>query len=219
MGKHELLPKEKFPKLSISSLVQRGNDLTVACRQDRLELEAAGLRWEDVERLGALLQECSVTDALFKLEQEDSVTRSAALKKYVARCRRLRNKVVRELREAANSISLPLRIPNYSRSFSRSELVQDLNDLSVLCRTSQKELEEAGFDMSLAESAYEESQKLSLAIARTILDRETADTLLRKRNALCQHIFAFVSDICSIARLVFSKHPRIQNYYSSRKCF
>lgn len=146
------------------------------------------------------------------------MARTAQLKRYVVECRLFRNRLAGKLREAEIP-SGPLRLPDYSKSWRRCDLVQDLNDLAVVCRTYKTELEEAGFDMSLAQKASDDSQRLSIFIAETILDRGSVATFLRRRNALCQEMLTLIYGICNLARSVFYKDPRIQNYFCSKSSF
>ena len=216
MSNHNRMPDMPDPKIRISSLVQRGNDLFVACRRDRIELEARGLEWKDVEELARLVQDCSSSEALWKLAGEKSAAETAKLEAFARECRQFRNSVVDKLRAAQQLLPAGFPAPQFKKSGGRAELVQDLHDLHVLCRIYNVQLKKASFDLELGQKAYEESRKLSLMCAQTVLLREDLNESKYKRNALCNRMYSIIKDICALGRSVFAKDPRIQDYYSGK---
>jgi len=51
------MEKRKYPKISITALIQRANDIATACGYDKEELLAVMLPWEKVERLAEMVKE------------------------------------------------------------------------------------------------------------------------------------------------------------------
>lgn len=124
--------KTIYPKISIASIVQHANDIVFACRNDRSELEKAGLHWEDVEHLATLLVECSDADAQWRVQKENSVFTTAHQKKYLQECRTLRSRLAANIRDALKILGSDTKLPGYKEWWVQCDLVQDLNDLAAL---------------------------------------------------------------------------------------
>jgi hypothetical protein len=205
------------PKVKVSSLIQRGNDLVAACRRDREELEASGLKWDDVEELASLVNECSSAEALWRLALENSAAERKELKAYADTCRTFRNSLVKKIR-AANELSPGgLLMPRFRKKSSSAELVQDLHDVHVLCRVyAERSDGKTPFEGNPGLKALEHSRKLSLLCASTVLNREKSEALKLRRNILYNRMYSLIQTICAPGRQVFRNDPRKRDYYSGK---
>ena len=202
------------PKVKVSSLIQRGNDLVVACRRDRAELEACGLKWEEVEELAALVRECSDAEAQWIVGRKSVAMEREELDAYAGECRRFRNGIVSHLREAHGGSKSGVSLPRFKKNGSRAEIVQDLHDLYVLCRKyAERKYANVTVDPHLGPKAYEMSQKLSSMYTSEVLQRDRSEELKDRRNTLCNRMYSIVQNVCACGRQTFRKDPRRKDYY------
>lgn len=212
------MSRKLYPQISIASLIQRANDIVVACRKDRSELEKAGLRWELVERASVLLKECSDTDAQLQIIKQDNKLLTAHFKRYLSQCRMMRNQLARQIRNAGVTLNVNFHLPQYKSHLSRADLVQDLNDLGVLCRKNRVLLEKTVFDFKLADQVSHKSKELAERIAEIEVDRSnTLTEQLLYRNALCKELYDLLKGICLIGRTTFMNDPQRIRFYQKIK--
>jgi hypothetical protein len=212
------LNNKTSPKVSISSIVQRANDLVFVCRNDRVELENAGLCWESVERIAILLQECSVADAEWKLRKEKLVRATADHKKFIRECRSIRSHLAANIRTAVSISGSKVKLPGLYKNWKQSDLVQDLNDLAFICNKNRTLFEKTSFDFDLATLAACRVRELSNSIANLVVDRELiVINQLSHRNLTYNELYTKIKDICVLGRKAFSENSnRKRNYYAIR---
>ncbi len=212
------MSKKLYPQISIASFVQRANDIVVACRNDRAELEKAGLQWEQVERASVLLKECSDTEAQLRVIKQDNMLLTADLRTYKSQCRIMRNHLARQIRNAAKTLNIDFHLPQYKSHLSQADLVQDLNDLGVLCRNNRSLLEKTGFDLKIAEQATHKSKELAERIAEIEVNKtNTVSEQLLHRNVLCKELYDLLKGICLIGRTTFMDNPLRKRFYQKIK--
>ena len=204
-------------QITFASLVQRANDLANACRRDRAELIKAGLKWSDVDDLMVLLKKCSDFDAEWGVQREKGVAATRELDAFVEKCRKLRGLTIKTMHQALMRAGLDIRLPSYRKSRSRVALVQDLNDVAVLCRMYQQKLEAVGFDGKSSYRAACASKELSDALADAELAKSTPLKALNDRNAACRELYESALRICLIGREAFSNDPHRKNDYRTIK--
>ncbi|MDG5815202.1 hypothetical protein QA601_08935 [Chitinispirillales bacterium ANBcel5] len=209
----------KAPKIAVSSIAQKANDIVVRCRYDREDLEKAHFDWKKTDRLTVLGIQCMHVEADLVLCREGCRKETAQLNRYIDKCRRLRREIVTKMRAVNDLKPLSAQIPSYAKSKCRADLVQDLHDLNYLGRYLKDELEGTGFDMSLIQKAYDESWKLSHLIADTIINRDSIKAATTKRNGVIRETVDLIYDIGAFARRVFRNDPRKHFYYTSKKYF
>lgn len=219
----EIMNRQKetgSPKVNMASFIQRANDLAVICRRDRAELEAHGLRWTEVEELARLVMVCSDAEARWRLAREDDTKARKELDVYAGECRLFRNRIVGRFRNGNEYAVTGYPVPKFKRSGGRAELVQDLHDCHVLCRTfSEKNGGKAPVDPDLGREALERSRKLSEMYATVVLGRQDSEELKQRRNMLYHRMYHLIRSICACGRHAFSDDPRITQYYSGKQHF
>ena len=105
------MKNKKNPKISIAKIVQHANDIAVSCELDRLELQKAGLQWEDVLKLAKISRECSEADSFYQVKKEKLVKATRNLKELVRKCRKLRSKLRGKINNAFKNISPDIKVP------------------------------------------------------------------------------------------------------------
>jgi hypothetical protein len=208
--------KKTYPKKNIASLVQHANNLVFISRHDRSELEKSGMQWSQVERLSTLLTECSIAEAQWRLTKENCILATKQHKLYLLECRKIRTRLASNIRVAIRILGVDMKIPSYKNSWSGAELVQDLNDLAVICRTNHSLFEKTRFDFDLAEHSAFKAKELAETIANVIVERETRlSTQLEYRNSVCNELYEGIKTICLFGRKAFVNNPlRRINYHT-----
>lgn len=202
------------PKVNIASLIQKGNDLAVVCRRDRGELEAYGLDWTDVEELTRLVGECSQADAQWKAAKMSDTTARENLDEYAGECRRFRNHIIRQFRYGNEKRDAGNPIPKFIKNGSKADLVQDLHDCYVLCRTfTEKSGGKSNIDPGPGPEALKRSQTLSEMHVSVVLARNTSNDLKLQRNILCNRMKVLIRIIAAHGRETFCNDPRKRNYH------
>ena len=111
-----------------------------------------------------------------------------------------------------------LTLPSYKKSYTKAELVQDLNDLAVICRTNRSLLEKTCFDFDLAEHSASKAKELAEKIADLVVNRETElSTKLNYRNTVCYDLYEGIKTICLFGRKAFLDDPLRKTNYRTFK--
>jgi hypothetical protein len=189
-------------------------------RPYRARLEACGQDWKDVEETAALVGEYSEAEALWRLARENVAKERIKLDEYVGKCRRFRNSVVRQLRVVRETSETALPVPHFKKNGSRAEMVQDLHDLYALCRvySEHKEVKKA-VDPLLGQKACDMSQTLSMMHVSVVLQRDAAEKLKCKRNALCNRMYLLIQNSCAVGRQVLRNDLRKKDYFCGKQHF
>jgi hypothetical protein len=208
--------KTIYPKICIASIVQHANDIVFACRNDRTELEKAGLHWEDVELLATLLVKCSEADADWQIQKGKSVSATTNHKKYLQECRNLRSRLAANIRDALKILELDIKLPGYKKWWVQCDLVQDLNDLAVMCRINHEQFAKTCFDFELAEKAAVTSKELSKSMADLIISRDYHLPQHQKHHtAIYKELYDLIKKVSLYGRKAFRDDPlRKKNYHS-----
>ncbi len=220
MGKWQSGSRTGYPKVEISSLLQRANDIALACRRDKKELEDAGLNWAIVDSLVKLSNECLWLNAKLVVEKSKCTSGTRRLDQFEKECRDFRSSIIRKMRAALELHPAPVPVLSYSEDRSRAKLIQDLCDLYVIIRENGPALARGGFDISLGERACERMQALSDLSVATVVSRNIPDELIKERNCLCHELMDLIMAICSLARGIFRvDDPRAADYRCGKSFF
>jgi hypothetical protein len=203
----------KHPKIAVAVLVQRAADLFAVCRRDKSDLVKVGLQWETVEKMANLTPLCAIIEAKWVVSKEIKVAETARLLDYVRTCRKFRNMVVCSIRAAALEAGITIPLPRYRNSWAQAELVQDLNDLTVVCRNYRDILRETRFDMELEQKSAHLCKELADRLAKSTVLREQLADRITGRNEACRELYLLVLDICRIGKFAFPEDPRARDYH------
>lgn len=208
------MKNKKRPKISIAKIVQHANDIAVSCELDRLELQKAGLKWEDVLKLVKLSRECSEADSFYQIKKEKLVEATKSLKEFVRKCRKLRSKLREKINNTFKIISPEVKVPPLYQKKSRLEIAQDLLDLEMICRNNHDDFEKENFDFSLAEEAARVSRELSELIVKLELLRSSLNNKEKAvRDALYFQLYELTKKVRSFCHSYFSDDPCRRKLY------
>ena len=192
------------PKLCVESLIQRGNDLVVACLRDRPELERVGLQWLDVNTLLQSVNVCADAQASWLFERRELKIATARNERFLLQCRRFRTELADDLRNAFKAIELNIVIPGFTHNLKAADLTQDLIDLAVYCTSYKEQLQAVYFDSSNYEKACTVSREIedrasSLHLGREILRHQ----IVKARNRAYTKLKKQILHICTFGRRAF----------------
>lgn len=208
------MKNKKRPKISIAKIVQHANDIAVSCELDRLELQEAGLKWEDVLMLVKLSREYSEADSFYQVKKEKLVKATKSLKKFVRKCSKLRSKLREKINNIFKNISPDILVPSLYKKTSRLEIAQDLLDLEMICRNNRDEFEKENFDFSLAEEAARASRELSETIVKLELQGSSVNNKEKAvRDTLYFQLYELTKKVRSFCHSYFSDDPCRRKLY------
>ncbi|NLW46866.1 MAG: hypothetical protein GXY86_05985 [Firmicutes bacterium] len=210
------MENSKRPKISIAKIVQHANDIAVACRMFKPELQDAGLQWYSVDKLVILSRACSEADTYYQLKKEDLQSATKQHQGFVKECRKLRG----DLRENINRTFKKIRpgtiIPGLYKKMAYPEIAQDLLDLVNICSNNRKEFEMTNFNFSLVQKAAGFSRELfdanvDLELQRSSIKHEELAT----RDSLYYQLYKLIIEVCDFCRSVFKDDPGRRNIFRS----
>jgi hypothetical protein len=202
------MQNENYPKKNIARLIQRANDIVVACRNDKDELTEQGLSWNLVQELAELVPQCSDIDVQYRLQKETNELSTSNLKDYLKKSVELRTQLAEDIRMAFEKAEVNVVLSGTWQNRAQSKIVQDLNDFAVLVRVYQKELQSINFNFELVNQAACASKELAMMIAYVELDRETIKTIeLPNRYTMLNTMYSKMKEICKYGRRAFNKQP------------
>lgn len=214
MDKRTLKIKKKTAMIPIARLIQEANDLYLFCKNDKKELVGEGLDWNDAERLPVLLNECTNAEVEYQVYKDNYESETVKLKKFVLRCRKLRRFIAEKLRLAIASTGADLKIPSYKKSWSRVELIQDLNDLAVIGKDNKEVLQPMGFEMSKLDLAANMSIELSEKIVDIIISNPSESPQKKIRDKIILELSSLIARIRNKGKSTFIDNPLRRKAYA-----
>ncbi|MCP4147612.1 MAG: hypothetical protein GY757_07670 [bacterium] len=211
------VPKIRIPNhIPIAVYIQEAENLYGWCREDSEELERVGLSREMVEDLPIR------TGALVEAEARWNnirVTGTEAAKEWAEASvagHRLRKELLNQFKYAfRNTPDLFRALKAIRTGESHADMLQELNDLSVLGRGQTQLLSEINFDMALLDEAAEASDLFSEIHAKAASDRDLIDDCKVIRNQAYLHLKEAVDAIRSAGKFAFStNNDRQKGYFS-----
>ena len=208
------MTNSKYPKIKITNIVQRANDLVEIGKRDKDELLGVGLQWEIVEQLAELAPKLDKADAVYQLAREDGPAATRKHKIYLADCIALRSRLAQEIRDAFTAIGNKKKLPGFGKHRKQTDLVQDLNDLATIGLNYREEFKNIYFNFELAQTAAHRAKELDHEVAKIVLMREDIATKeLQDRNLLYVTIYKYTLEICRCGRRAFRGNPnRLRSY-------
>ena len=208
------MANSKYPKIKITNIVQRANDLVEIGKRDKDELLGVGLQWEMVEQLAQLAPKLDKADAVYQLVKEDGPEATRKHKIYLANCIALRSQLAQEIRDAFKTAGIKKKLHSIRRHDRKTDLVQDLNDLATIGLNYREEFKNIYFNFELAQTAAHRAKELEHEAAKIELYREDiAAEELEYRNKLYDEIYRDIFEICRCGRRAFKGDPnRLRSY-------
>lgn len=209
----------KIPNIPIDTYLQEAENLYLWVQEDKKALLAINLDWqqyvEDITVRTATLRHAQSLWIRRKTGQEKS---QLAWREKLPIAYALRNDLLADYRYAyKDNTAILLALKDIAKGKRYSDLIQDLNDLSVLGASNLLELQAINFDISVLDTA----QQLSATMAK-LLAKVTSSTMyensmvLQLRNRAYTHLKEAVDQIRNAGKYVFRKDSdRYKGYISN----
>ena len=202
--------------IPVGTCIQEAERLYHWCREDQEELTGKGLSWELVEdlpvRSGALMEAESRWNARrYSRKEAGERWTSESLEAY-----ELRNVMLHEFRFAyRNDEWLSGRVRVIAQGSGHADMLQDLNDLSVLGKENPAPLTAIHFDMTLLDRAAQLADEKSALWAKASVDRAGYKEAKKIRDQAFSHLKEAVDEIREYGRHVFWRNEtRLIGYRS-----
>jgi hypothetical protein len=212
------MKKQNYPKKNIPRLIQRANDIVVACNRDRCELTKEGLVWESVRELAEMVPQVSDIDAQYRLQKETVARMSQMQREYEYGCFMLRSELWHAINQAFALCKVRCRLPGVSQKKSRAGLVQDLNDLSYISSIFREQFETVHFNFALSEKTAHVARELDGKIADLQIERDVLRCVSQpQRYSSIMELFEKMNTVCHYGRRVFKNDRSRRLAYSKIK--
>jgi D-ribose pyranose/furanose isomerase RbsD len=202
--------------IPVDAYIQEAENLYNWCLADQSELTARAMSWDMVVdlpvRAGALREAESIwtKQYLNKKEAETQWKERSPL------AYDLRNDLLDHFRFAyRRDVELTKKVRAIAEGWSHADMIQDLNDLSVLGKGYPAPLAAINFDMALLDQAAQIAGEMAALLAEVVGDRASADEAKKIRDQAYTHLKSSVDEIYDYGQYVFRDNPeRLQNYTS-----
>ena len=209
----QITPPNSIP---VGIYIQESEDLFEWCQEDKDVLMARGLDWTAVEDLPVRRGALSVAEAKWSKEWR---TREEAEKLWILESPKgydLRNEIAHHFNYAfRDNSSLIKKVKKFLKGTTHAEMIQGLNDLSVLGRSNRELLRKIGFDFTLLDLAAQKSDELYTKKKAASWDSKDYLEAKKIRNQAFTHLKEAVDLIREYGRYVFWRNPaRLKGYRS-----
>ncbi len=202
--------------IPVENYIQEAENVVVWAGMDRAELEAAGLDWLVVEDLPIRCGALRHTESTWVAERYG---REAATKQWLTdgpEGFKLRTDLQADFRFAfRDDPKLLSRVKEISGGNSNADMIQSLNDLSVLGNRNTDLLIAIGFDVTKLDLAAQRSDELAALYAAATGDLDSYSDSKRVRDQAYTHVKEAVDVVNKFGQYVFRNNPdRLKGYRS-----
>ena len=196
--------------------IQEAEHLYEWCLEDKDELTAKGLDWTLVEDLPVRCGALSEAESIWGKER---YTREEAEKLWVLESPKgydLKNEIAHHFYYAfQDDTTLIGRVNKFLEGSSHADMIQCLNDFSVLGRDKHELLSSIGFDLTLLDLAAQKSDELRSLYSAAYRDRQDFSEVKKIRDQAFTHVKEAVDLIRKCGQYVFWRNPaRVKGYRS-----
>ena len=205
------------PTMPVDVFVQEAEDLYHWCQDDEVALTGAGLNWLVVEKLPVRAGACRESQSRWIKERNTRQQDEQNWKDQSPLAFDLRDRLLHTFRYAfRNDEGLLSRVEDIALGDSNSDMVQDLNDLSVLGRANLDLLATIGFDAALLDEAALTSDQMGDLLGATNGERKKDSEAMMIRDQAFTYLKASMDEIRNCGKYVFWKNPdRLEGYMSA----
>ncbi len=206
----------KAPNIPVDVFLQEAENLYHWCREDREELTAKGLDWSMVQEIQArcgALREAQSRWVTLRFGHEDSE------KQWMDRspvAYDLRNELLHMFRFAYRKHPNILgRVREIGQDTGHADMIQDLNDLSVLGRDNPEPLKAINLDMALLDQAANLAREMSRILGAATRERAWSRGAKKLRDQAFTYLEEIVDEVRGFGQYVYRKNEtRFRGYRS-----
>ena len=207
----------KEPNMPVDVFTQECDDLYHWCQSDKEKLTAAGLDWTLVNDLPVRASACREAQSVWVTERRTRQQAEQDWKTKSPAAYDLRNQLLHTFtyayRRAPEILS---RVAEIRDGNGHADMIQDLNDLSVLGRTHTAQLQSINFDTTLLDTAASTSKEMSTVLAMANGDRNQESMAKTIRDKAYTYLKQLVDEIKACGKYVMWQTPeRLIGYYST----
>ena len=214
----QAIPDEKtqIPAMPVDVFLQEAEDLSHWIADDAAALATVGITQEKMDdlpvRTGALREAQSLWFKEFNTQEE--AKQQWDIQAPVAYA--LRDELIHTFRFVFRADPvLTGRVAEIAEGASHADMLQDLNDLSVLGKANSRLLSGIGFDETKLDTAAQMSDDLAVLLAAVNGDRAEQSESKRFRDKAYTYVKELVDEIRDAGKYLFWKKPeRLKGYIS-----
>ena len=205
-----------YPTIPIDVYVQEAEDLYHWSLDDKAALTATGLDWTCVTSLPAHAGACREAQSLWIKERRTRQLAEQEWKKKSPEAFNLRDQLLHAFRYAFRSKDdLLARVADIEQGDTNSDMVQDLNDLSVLGKANLNLLIAIGFDPAILDTAATMSDQMGDLLGATNGERQKDNEAMVIRDKAFTLLKKSMDEIRECGKYVFWRNPdRLDGYIS-----
>lgn len=202
--------------MPIDVYVQEAENLYHWCFDDQATLTAAGLDWTFVTNLQARAGACREAQSLWIKERNTRQQAEQEWKTKSPEAFNLRDYLTHSFRYAFRTKDdLLARISDIEQGDTNSDMVQDMNDLSVLGKANLDLLTAIGFDLTILDKAAVMSDQMGDLLGATYGERQKDSETMIIRDKAFTHLKESIDEIRECGKYVFWHIPERLDGYTS----
>lgn len=202
--------------MPVDAYIQEAENLYHWCQEDKDELISKGLSWDIVTdlpiRSGALRE----AESLWNLQR---FNREEAEKLWIEKsplAYDLRNELLHDLRFAfRKDKDLSARVTGIAEGEGHADMIQDLNDLSILGKENPELLAKINFDMSLLDKAAELADEMAPLLGEATSDRAGYSESKMIRDKAFTYLKEAVDEVYDYGQYLFWRNENRKRGYRS----
>ena len=206
----------KSPNMPVAVYIQESEDLHKWCSDDQTQLTAAGLDWTIVDdlplRAGALRE----AESLWFKERFSQEEAQKQWNELSPLAFDLRDQLVHDFHFAfRNDDALSARVSEIAEGGSNNDMIQDLNDLSVLGKDNTTLLQTIGFDLTLLDTAAVKADEMAELLSQATADRADNSAARIIRDKAYTLLKRAVDEVRTVGQYIFWRdETRLKGYVS-----
>jgi hypothetical protein len=206
----------KKPAIPVDVFTQECEDLYHWCQSDKEKLTAAGLDWTLVDDLPARASACREAQSVWVTERRTRQQAEQDWKTKSPAAYDLRDQLLHTFTYAYRGAPEILsRVAEIRDGNGNADMIQDMNDLSVLGRTHIAQLRSINFDTALLDTAASTSKEMSTVLAMANGDRNQESMAKTIRDKAYTYLKQVVDEINVCGKYVMWQTPERLMGYSS----
>lgn len=205
-----------IPNMPIDVFVQEAENLYHWSIDDQQALTRTGLDWNLVLSLQARSGACREAQSLWIKERNTRQQAEQDWKDQAPAAFNLRDQLIHDFRFAFRKFDgLLARVDEIAQGDTNSDMVQDLNDLSVLGKANPDLLTAISFDLPLLDTAATVSDHIGDLLGATNGERKKDSEAMIIRDQAYTYLKQAVDEIRECGKFAFWRNPdRLKGYFS-----
>jgi hypothetical protein len=204
------------PNIPIDVFVQEAENLYHWCKDDQQALTKVGLDWNLALSLSGRAGACREAQSIWIKEHNTRQEAEQEWKDQAPVAFNLRDQLIHDFRFAFRKFEgLLARVEEIAQGDTNSDMVQDLNDLSVLGKSNADLLANIDFDLTLLDLAADLSDRMGDLLGATNGERKKDSEAMLIRDKAYTYLKQAVDEIRECGKFAFWRTPdRLKGYFS-----